>query len=303
MKYMDKKAIRTENFFRLIKEAGNVSKLSRACGYTNPASLHQLRARLEKNEEGGRGISSVLATKLEQGMKKPKGWMDKRHRDETQPAFGNKQTVDSTHSLATNNSDRIVSVTRNTKETQITITINLDGSGQGRFDTGVPFLEHMLDQIARHGMIDLDVTCKGDLHIDDHHTVEDIGIVFGQALKQALGDKMGVRRYGHSYVPLDEALSRVVLDLSGRPGLVYNLAFSRAWIGKFDVDLFEEFFHGVVNHAMITLHIDNLSGTNAHHQAETVFKAFGRALRMAVEFDERMTGKIPSTKGLLSESN
>ena len=271
---MDKKAIRTENFFRLIKEAGNVSKLSRACGYTNPASLHQLRARLEKNEEGGRGISSVLATKLEQGMKKPKGWMDKRHRDETQPASGN-----------------------------ITITINLDGSGQGRFDTGVPFLEHMLDQIARHGMIDLDVTCKGDLHIDDHHTVEDIGIVFGQALKQALGDKMGVRRYGHSYVPLDEALSRVVLDLSGRPGLVYNLAFSRAWIGKFDVDLFEEFFHGVVNHAMITLHIDNLSGTNAHHQAETVFKAFGRALRMAVEFDERMTGKIPSTKGLLSESN
>ena len=303
MKYMDKKAIRTENFFRLIKEAGNVSKLSRACGYTNPASLHQLRARLEKNEEGRRGISSVLATKLEQGMKKPKGWMDKRHRDETQPASGNKQTVDSTHSLTINNGDRIVSVTRNTKETQITITINLDGSGQGRFDTGVPFLEHMLDQIARHGMIDLDVTCKGDLHIDDHHTVEDIGIVFGQALKQALGDKMGVRRYGHSYVPLDEALSRVVLDLSGRTGLVYNLAFSRAWIGKFDVDLFEEFFHGVVNHAMITLHIDNLSGTNAHHQAETVFKAFGRALRMAVEFDERMTGKIPSTKGLLSESN
>ena len=300
---MDKKAIRTENFFRLIKEAGNVSKLSRACGYTNPASLHQLRARLEKNEEGRRGISSVLATKLEQGMKKPKGWMDKHHRDETQPASGNKQTVDSTHSLTINNGDRIVSVTRNTKETQITITINLDGSGQGRFDTGVPFLEHMLDQIARHGMIDLDVTCKGDLHIDDHHTVEDIGIVFGQALKQALGDKMGVRRYGHSYVPLDEALSRVVLDLSGRPGLVYNLAFSRAWIGKFDVDLFEEFFHGVVNHAMITLHIDNLSGTNAHHQAETVFKAFGRALRMAVEFDERMTGKIPSTKGLLSESN
>ena len=300
---MDKKAIRTENFFRLIKEAGNVSKLSRACGYTNPASLHQLRARLEKNEEGRRGISSVLATKLEQGMKKPKGWMDKRHRDETQPVSGNKQTVDFTHSLITDNGGRIVSVTRNTKETQITITINLDGSGQGRFDTGVPFLEHMLDQIARHGMIDLDVTCKGDLHIDDHHTVEDIGIVFGQALKQALGDKMGVRRYGHSYVPLDEALSRVVLDLSGRPGLVYNLAFSRAWIGKFDVDLFEEFFHGFVNHAMITLHIDNLSGTNAHHQAETVFKAFGRALRMAVEFDERMTGKIPSTKDLLSESN
>ena len=258
---------------------------------------------MEKNEEGGRGISSVLATKLEQGMKKPKGWMDKRHRDETQPVSGNKQTVDFTHGLITDNGGRIVSVTRNTKETQITITINLDGSGQGRFDTGVPFLEHMLDQIARHGMIDLDVTCKGDLHIDDHHTVEDIGIVFGQALKQALGDKMGVRRYGHSYVPLDEALSRVVLDLSGRPGLVYNLTFSRAWIGKFDVDLFEEFFHGVVNHAMITLHIDNLSGTNAHHQAETVFKAFGRALRMAVEFDERMTGKIPSTKGLLSESN
>ena len=198
---------------------------------------------------------------------------------------------------------RAVSITRNTSETQITLSLNLDGTGQYRFDTGVPFLEHMLAQVARHGMIDLDITCKGDLHIDDHHTVEDIGIVLGQALKQALGSKAGIRRYGHAYVPLDEALSRVVIDLSGRPGLVYNIDFTRALIGRFDVDLFEEFFHGVVNHSMMTLHIDNLSGHNAHHQAETVFKAFGRALRMAAEYDPRMAGQTPSTKGTLSDES
>ena len=195
---------------------------------------------------------------------------------------------------------RTASVNRNTSETQISVSINLDGKGVGRFDTGVPFLEHMLDQICRHGMIDMDITCKGDLHIDDHHTVEDIGITLGQALKLAIGDKVGIRRYGHSYVPLDEALSRVVLDLSGRPGLTYNVEFTRAAIGQFDVDLFSEFFHGLVNHSMMTLHIDNLRGINAHHQAETVFKAFGRALRMAVAFDERMAGVMPSTKGTLT---
>ena len=194
---------------------------------------------------------------------------------------------------------RTASVNRNTSETQISVSINLDGKGVGRFDTGVPFLEHMLDQICRHGMIDMDITCKGDTHIDDHHTVEDIGITLGQALKQAIGDKVGIRRYGHSYVPLDEALSRVVLDLSGRPGLTYNVEFTRAVIGRFDVDLFSEFFHGLINHAMMTVHIDQLRGINAHHQAETIFKAFGRALRMAVEFDERMAGVIPSTKGAL----
>lgn len=195
---------------------------------------------------------------------------------------------------------RTASVNRNTSETQISVSINLDGKGVGRFDTGVPFLEHMLDQICRHGLIDMDITCKGDLHIDDHHTVEDIGITLGQALKQAIGDKVGIRRYGHSYVPLDEALSRVVLDLSGRPGLTYNVEYTRAVIGRFDVDLFSEFFHGLVNHAMMTVHIDNLRGVNAHHQAETIFKAFGRALRMAVEFDERMAGVMPSTKGTLT---
>ena len=195
---------------------------------------------------------------------------------------------------------RTATVTRNTSETQTTVSINLDGTGIGKFDTGVPFLDHMLDQISRHGLIDLDITCKGDLHIDAHHTVEDIGITLGQALKQAVGDKTGIRRYGHSYVPLDEALSRVVLDLSGRPGLTYNIEFTRAVIGTFDVDLFSEFFHGLVNHAMMTIHIDNLSGYNAHHQAESVFKAFGRALRIAVEFDERMAGKMPSTKGTLT---
>lgn len=195
---------------------------------------------------------------------------------------------------------RTATVTRNTSETQITISLNLDGSGVGRFASGVPFLDHMLDQIARHGLIDLDVHAVGDLHIDAHHTVEDIGITLGQAFARAIGNKTGIRRYGHAYVPLDEALSRVVVDLSGRPGLQYHVAFTRATIGSFDVDLFSEFFHGFVNHAMVTLHIDNLRGVNSHHQAETVFKAFGRALRMAVEFDERMAGQMPSTKGTLS---
>ena len=195
---------------------------------------------------------------------------------------------------------RQATVTRNTLETQITISLNLDGDGRSRFATGVPFLEHMLDQIARHGLIDLDIEAIGDLHIDAHHTVEDIGITLGQAFARAIGDKTGIRRYGHAYVPLDEALSRVVLDLSGRPGLRYNIDFTRSTIGQFDVDLFSEFFHGFVNHAMVTLHIDNLRGDNAHHQAETVFKAFGRALRMAVEADPRMAGVTPSTKGTLT---
>ena len=195
-------------------------------------------------------------------------------------------------------SDRIAQVTRNTLETKISVSLNLDGSGKGVFNTGVPFLEHMMDQIARHGMIDLDVTCDGDTHIDDHHSVEDIGITIGQAIAKAVGDKKGIRRYGHAYVPLDEALSRVVIDLSGRPGLVYEVPFTRATIGEFDVDLFREFFQGLVNHAAMTVHIDNLRGVNSHHQAETVFKAFGRALRMAVELDPRATG-IPSTKGSL----
>ena len=194
---------------------------------------------------------------------------------------------------------RQAEITRNTLETQVSVKLNLDGTGVGKFDTGVPFLDHMLDQIARHGAIDLEVTAKGDLHIDAHHTVEDIGITLGQALAKALGDKKGLRRYGHAYVPLDEALSRVVVDLSGRPGLEFHVAFTRAWIGQFDVDLVNEFFQGLVNHALVTLHIDNLRGTNAHHQAETVFKAFGRALRMAAEADPRASGAIPSTKGAL----
>jgi len=194
---------------------------------------------------------------------------------------------------------RQATVTRNTLETQITVSVNLDGSGQSKFDTGVPFLEHMLDQIARHGLIDLEIVAVGDLHIDAHHSVEDIGITFGQAFAKAVGDKKGIRRYGHSYVPLDEALSRVVMDLSGRPGLVSEVNYTRAMIGAFDTQLFSEFFHGFVNHAAITLHIDNLRGDNAHHQAETIFKAFGRALRMAVELDERMAGVTPSTKGTL----
>ena len=194
---------------------------------------------------------------------------------------------------------RTAQVERNTLETQITVSLDLDGSGQARFDTGVPFLEHMLEQIARHGLIDLDITAKGDLHIDAHHTVEDIGITLGQAFARAVGDKKGIRRYGHAYVPLDEALSRVVLDLSGRPGIEFHVDFVRATIGEFDVDLFHEFFQGFVNHALVTLHVDNLRGSNAHHQAETVFKAFGRALRMALEVDERMGSVIPSTKGSL----
>ena len=195
---------------------------------------------------------------------------------------------------------RQATVTRNTLETQITITINLDGTGVSKLDTGVPFFDHMLDQIARHGMIDLDIKATGDLHIDAHHTVEDVGITLGQAFAKALGDKKGITRYGHSYVPLDEALSRVVIDLSGRPGIEYHIPFTRATIGTFDVDLFLEFFRGFINHAAVTLHIDNLRGTNSHHQAETVFKAFGRALRMAVSFDERMAGITPSTKGTLA---
>ncbi len=194
---------------------------------------------------------------------------------------------------------RQAQVTRDTLETQISIKLKLDGTGKTSFKTGVPFLEHMLDQIARHGMIDLEITAKGDLHIDAHHTVEDIGITLGQAVAQAAGDKKGLRRYGHAYVPLDEALSRVVIDLSGRPGLKLNIDFVRARIGEFDVDLINEFFQGFVNHALVTLHIDNISGRNAHHQAETVFKAFGRALRMALELDPAATGIIPSTKGAL----
>jgi len=196
-------------------------------------------------------------------------------------------------------SQRKITVTRNTLETRIEATINLDGTGASRLQTGVPFLDHMLDQIARHGMIDIDIKADGDLHIDAHHTVEDIGITLGQALAQALGDKKGIRRYGHAYVPLDESLSRVVIDFSGRPGLDYHITFPRARIGEFDVDLLREFFQGFVNHAMVTLHIDSLRGKNAHHISETVFKAFGRAIRMAVEVDPRMQGILPSTKGSL----
>jgi imidazoleglycerol-phosphate dehydratase len=194
---------------------------------------------------------------------------------------------------------RQADVSRNTLETRIRVAINLDGTGVAKLATGVGFFDHMLDQIARHGMMDITIEAVGDLHIDAHHTVEDVGITFGQALAGALGDKKGLRRYGHAYVPLDEAMSRVVVDLSGRPGMVFNVPFTRAAIGEFDVDLVHEFFQGMVNHAGITLHIDNLRGANAHHQAETVFKAFARALRMAVEVDARAAGAIPSTKGAL----
>ena len=194
---------------------------------------------------------------------------------------------------------RKAEVVRNTTETQIRVALNLDGTGAARLATGIGFFDHMLDQIARHGLIDLEIDAKGDLHIDGHHTVEDVGITFGQAVKQALGDKAGLMRYGYAYVPLDEALSRVVVDLSGRPGLEYHVSFTRPMIGAFDVDLTHEFFQGFVNHALATLHIDNLRGDNAHHQAETVFKAFARALRMAVELDPRGGGKVPSTKGAL----
>ncbi|MCS0585214.1 imidazoleglycerol-phosphate dehydratase HisB [Massilia pinisoli] len=194
---------------------------------------------------------------------------------------------------------RTAEITRNTSETQIRVAINLDGTGRQKLNTGVPFLDHMLDQIARHGLIDLEVEAVGDLHIDDHHTVEDTGITLGMAVAKAIGDKKGIRRYGHAYVPLDEALSRVVIDFSGRPGLEWHVPFTRATIGRFDVDLTIEFFRGFVNHAGVTLHVDNLRGVNAHHQCETVFKAFGRALRMASELDARAAGTIPSTKGSL----
>lgn len=195
--------------------------------------------------------------------------------------------------------DRTATVKRDTLETQIEVSVNLDGNGKGTFAIGVPFLEHMLDQVARHGMIDINIVAKGDLHIDAHHTVEDVGITLGQAIARAVGDKKGVRRYGHAYVPLDEALSRVVVDFSGRPGVEYGVDYPRARIGEFDVDLLREFFQGFVNHAQVTLHIDSLRGRNAHHIAETIFKAFGRALRMALELDPRMSGIMPSTKGSL----
>ena len=195
--------------------------------------------------------------------------------------------------------NRTADITRNTQETQIRVAVNLDGKGVAKLDSGIPFLDHMIDQIARHGMIDIELKATGDLHIDAHHTVEDIGITLGQAITQALGDKMGIVRYGHAYVPLDEALSRVVIDLSGRPGLSYHVNFTRARVGDLDVDLFIEFFQGLANHALATVHIDNIRGVNAHHQAETIFKAFGRALRMACERDARAAGILPSTKGSL----
>jgi imidazoleglycerol-phosphate dehydratase len=195
--------------------------------------------------------------------------------------------------------DRKATIKRDTLETQIQVSINLDGNGACKVDTGVPFLDHMLDQVARHGLIDLDIQAKGDLHIDAHHTVEDVGITLGQAFAEAVGDKKGIRRYGHAYVPLDEAMSRVVIDFSGRPGLEHHAAYPRARVGEFDVDLLVEFFQGFINHAMVTLHIDNIRGKNSHHIAETIFKAFGRALRMALEADPRMGGILPSTKGTL----
>jgi imidazoleglycerol-phosphate dehydratase len=194
---------------------------------------------------------------------------------------------------------RTAEIDRNTLETQISVSVNLDGSGEREFQTGLPFLDHMLDQVARHGLLDITIKADGDLEIDAHHTVEDIGITLGQAVNEAIGDKKGIRRYGHAYVPLDEALSRVVIDFSGRPSLVYNVEFARQMVGDFDVDLFHEFFQGFVNHAKVTLHIDNLKGDNAHHQIETIFKAFGRALRMAAEPDPRMSDVTPSTKGSL----
>jgi len=195
--------------------------------------------------------------------------------------------------------DRTATVTRDTLETRITVSIDLDGGGEANFATGISFLEHMLEQVARHGLIDLDIAAAGDTHVDDHHTVEDIGIALGQAVAEAVGDKRGIARYGHAYVPLDEALSRAVIDFSGRPGLRFHAPFTRARVGAFDVDLFREFFQGFVNHAGVTLHVDNLRGENTHHQAETVFKAFGRALRMALTVDERAAGTMPSTKGVL----
>jgi len=201
--------------------------------------------------------------------------------------------------MATRISARKANITRNTNETQISVTVDLDGEGRARISTGVPFLDHMLDQVARHGVIDIEITAKGDLHVDAHHTVEDVGITLGQAIAKAVGDKRGIVRYGHSYVPLDEALSRVVVDFSGRPGLEYRVKYVRPLVGDFDVDLVHEFFQGFVNHAQVSLHVDNLHGDNAHHQCETIFKAFGRALRMALAPDLRVRGKIPSTKGAL----
>lgn len=195
--------------------------------------------------------------------------------------------------------ERSATVSRHTNETQIDVSLNLDGSGKRNFQTGLPFLEHMLDQVARHGVMDIDIKANGDLEIDAHHTVEDIGITLGQAVSKAIGDKKGVRRYGHAYVPLDESLSRVVIDYSGRPSLDYHVTYPRSHVGDFDVDLFHEFFQGFCNHALVTLHIDNLRGANAHHIAETIFKAFGRALRMASEVDPRLAGDVPSTKGVL----
>jgi imidazoleglycerol-phosphate dehydratase len=205
----------------------------------------------------------------------------------------------STPTIETITAPRRAEIFRDTNETQIRVAINLDGTGKQKLNTGVPFLDHMLDQIARHGLFDLDIEARGDLHIDAHHTVEDVGITLGQAFARAIGDKKGIRRYGHAYVPLDEALSRVVVDFSGRPGLEFHVPFTRSMIGGFDVDLTHEFFQGFVNHALVSLHIDNLRGVNAHHQCETVFKAFGRALRMAAELDARAAGTIPSTKGSL----
>lgn len=312
---MNKTQLHLTNLNLLIAEAGSMTKLARKCGYDNSASLSQLKRRLEQQsgDEKSRGIRPSLALKLEQGMGKRKGWLDRDHSKDQEKAeaaalkaaaaaeAAAAEAASQAPAFEMSAEGRFVTVTRNTCETQITVSINLDGSGQSRFDTGVPFFEHMLDQIARHSLIDIDIICKGDLHIDDHHTVEDVGITFGQALKLALGDKSGIRRYGHAYVPLDEALSRVVVDLSGRPGLEYHVGYTRSHIGRFDVDLISEFFRGLVNHSMMTLHIDNLRGHNAHHQAETVFKAFGRALRMAVEHDERMAGKMPSTKGTLTD--
>ena len=194
---------------------------------------------------------------------------------------------------------RTASVQRNTAETKISVAINLDGTGQGHIDTGVPFLDHMLEQIKRHGLIDMDISCQGDTHIDDHHSVEDVGITLGQAFNEAIGDKKGIRRYGHFYAPLDESLSRAVVDISGRPGFHMDIPFTRAMIGSFDVDLFSEFFYGFVNHAKVTIHLDNLKGKNSHHQIESAFKAFARALRMAVEYDERALDSLPSTKNAL----
>ena len=204
-----------------------------------------------------------------------------------------------TNTAATGAADRTATITRNTAETKITVSVNLDGTGKAKLSTGIGFFDHMLDQIARHGLIDLDIDCQGDLHIDGHHTVEDVGITLGQAVAQAIGDKKGIRRYGHAYVPLDEALSRVVIDFSGRPGLVMHVPFTSGMIGTFDSQLTYEFFQGFVNHAFVTLHIDNLKGVNAHHQCETVFKAFARAMRGALELDPRSVGVIPSTKGSL----